>query len=147
MNELNQLDDDPAAASARKSTIPINTIADIVLARQRGRELALGSGFSSAESTLVATVISELARNIVLYAKSGTIMLDRADNSGEYGIVIMSLDQGPGITDVERALAGGYSTSGGLGLGLSGIRRIVDDFSIMTEPGKGTTVIATIWKN
>jgi serine/threonine-protein kinase RsbT len=147
MNQSNYISGDPPLPSAEKNIIPIHSIADIVLARQKGRELALRNGFSSAESTLVATVISELARNIVLYAKSGAIILDRAVNSGEDGIVIMSKDEGPGIIDVERALAGGYSTSGGLGLGLSGVRRIADDFSVATEPGKGTTVIATIWKH
>lgn len=147
MNQSNHISSNPPVLSAGKHIIPIRTIADIVLARQKGRELALLSGFSSAESILVATVISELARNIVLYAKSGSIVLDRAVNSGEDGIVIMSKDEGPGIVDVERALAGGYSTSGGLGLGLSGVRRIADEFSVATEPGKGTTVIATIWKH
>jgi len=145
MNLIYDFDKDRLVKSIGKTVIPIGTIADIVTARQHGRELALQSGFPSAEATLVATVISELARNIVLYAKSGEIVLDCANGSNGKGIIIISKDQGPGISDVERALAGGYSTSGGLGLGLSGVRRIVDDFSIDTAAGSGTTVVATIW--
>lgn len=145
MNRVRGFGKDEYVNLTGKTVIPISTINDIVRARQQGRELALASGFTSAESTLVATVISELARNIVLYAKQGEIVLDRANGSQRNGIIIISKDHGPGIADVERALAGGYSTSGGLGLGLSGVRRIVDEFSINTASGNGTTVVATIW--
>lgn len=126
-------------------TIPIKIVADIVTARQRGRELAQQSGFSETESTLIATIISELARNIVLYAQSGEITLEQANNMDQDGIVITGRDDGPGIPDVQRALMGGYSTSGGLGLGLCGVRRMVDELHIDTESGKGTTVIAKKW--
>src|SRR5882724_4734381 len=128
--------------------IPIKAVADIVTARQHGRELAQRSGFSETESTLIATIISELARNIVLYAEVGEIVLEKASNSGadrHHGVVIISRDQGPGIPDVQRALVGGYSTSGGLGLGLCGVRRMVDEFNIDTGAGKGTTVTAKKW--
>ena len=133
-------------APQNRITIPIKVVADIVTARQHGRELAARSGFSETESTLIATIISELARNIVLYAEIGEIVLEKA-NSGDKrrGIVIISRDQGPGIPDLQRALVGGYSTSGGLGLGLCGVRRMVDEFNIDTGAGKGTTVTAKKW--
>ena len=129
-----------------RTSIPIKTVADIVTARQHGRELAQRSGFSETESTLIATIISELARNIVLYAQTGEIILEKASNSDHRrGIVIVSHDRGPGIPDVQRALVGGYSTSGGLGLGLCGVRRMVDEFYIETGAEKGTTVTAKKW--
>lgn len=129
-----------------KAVIPIRTVMDIVTARQYGRELAMETGFSQTESTLIATIISELARNIVLYAQSGEILLEKTvPGSAHRGVVIISRDNGPGIPDVQRALVGGYSTSGGLGLGLCGVRRMVDEFYIDTGTGKGTTVTAKKW--
>ena len=125
--------------------VPIENVSDIVAARQRGRELALQSGFTQTESTLIATAISELARNIVLYAKSGGMVLGLTNSGERSGITIVAHDEGPGISDVQRALMGGYSTSGGLGLGLSGVRRMVDEFHVRTKPGEGTTVTATKW--
>jgi len=118
---------------------------DIVTARQQGRELAVKLGFSETEATLIATIISELARNIVLYAKTGEIVLENSYNGRSNGIIIVSRDAGPGIPDVQRALVGGYSTSGGLGLGLAGVRRMVDEFTIVSDTGKGTTVTAKKW--
>lgn len=103
-------------------------------------------GFSSTESTLIATAISELARNIVLYARSGEVELESINNTDRSGIVITARDQGPGIPDVQRALMGGYSTSGGLGLGLPGVRRMMDDLDVDTELGEGTVVTATMWR-
>lgn len=132
-------------ASSNKNAIPINGVADIVTARQQGRELALHTGFSETESTLIATIISELARNIVLYAQTGEIVLTKENSDQRLGITIVSRDEGPGIPDVQRALVGGYSTSGGLGLGLCGVRRMVDEFDINTGTGKGTTVTARKW--
>lgn len=126
-------------------TIPIKTVADIVVARQRGRDLAAQIGFSETESTLIATIISELARNIVLYAQTGKIVLEKVSHERLRGIAIVSVDKGPGIPDVQRALVGGYSTSGGLGLGLCGVRRMVDEFYIDTGVEKGTTVTAKKW--
>ena len=137
---------DSTGSLRERTIIPIRAVADIVTARQHGRELALQSGFSETESTLIATIISELARNIVLYAQIGEIVLEKAVN-GEHrrGVVIISRDKGPGIPDVQRALVGGYSTSGGLGLGLCGVRRMVDEFYIDTGADKGTTVTAKKW--
>ena len=132
-------------ASPSRISVVISTVADIVSARQRGRELSLQVGFSETESTLIATIISELARNIVLYAKTGEIVIESFHSGSRNGIVITSRDSGPGIQDLQRVLAGGYSTSGGLGLGLSGVRRMVDEFYIETGNGDGTTVTARKW--
>jgi serine/threonine-protein kinase RsbT len=127
------------------ATIAIDAVADIVTARQRGREMALRIGFSETEATLIATIISELARNIVLYAQRGEIGLESTSEAGKSGLVIVSRDQGPGIPDVQRAMVGGYSTSGGLGLGLSGVQRMVDELHIDTRIGKGTVITAKKW--
>ena len=119
---------------------------DIVQARQKGRELAGRLGFSSTELTLIATTISELARNIVLYARTGEIILKSTQESDPSGILIVALDEGPGIPDVAEAMCNGHSTSGGLGLGLPGVRRLMDEFQIVSEVGRGTTVRAMKWK-
>jgi serine/threonine-protein kinase RsbT len=127
-------------------TVPIASDLDIVAARQRGRTLAVHLGYTATDATLIATAISELARNIVSYAKRGEIVLASANNGTRQGIVVVARDEGPGIADVSRALAGGYSTAGGLGLGLSGVRRLMDSFEISSERGKGTVVTVTRWK-
>lgn len=103
-------------------------------------------GFSAADLALIATAISELARNIVLYAKEGEIVLGLSENGDRRGITVVARDEGPGIPDVERALQEGYSTSRSLGLGLPGVRRLMDDFHITSEVGSGTTVVVTRWK-
>lgn len=126
--------------------VPIASDLDIVTARQQGRALALRLEYSSTDATLIATAISELARNIVRYAKRGEIVLTSANNGTTPGIVVVARDEGPGIADISRAVAGGYSTSGGLGLGLSGVRRLMDEFKISSEPGRGTTVTVARWK-
>jgi len=116
-----------------------------VAARQVGRELARELGFSAMEATLIATAISELARNIVLYAKCGTISIEAARDGNRPGVVITARDDGPGIPDVRRALIGGYTTSGGLGLGLSGVNRIMDGMDVDSQLGRGTTVTIRKW--
>ena len=126
--------------------MPISSDLDLVRAREQGRVLAGQLGFQQSDLTLVATAISELARNIVRYARRGEIILQQAQDSGVAGIVIIARDEGPGIPDVNRAMEQGYSTSGGLGLGLPGVRRIMDEFKIVTEVGRGTVVTATKWK-
>lgn len=123
----------------------VSSDADIVTARQKGRELAGRAGFSVTDLTLIATAISELARNIVLYAKHGAIAVSLAEHGHRRGIVIVAHDEGPGIPDVSQALQDGYSTSGGLGLGLRGTRRLMDEFDIVSEVGKGTTVTVKKW--
>jgi len=126
--------------------ISIRSDSDIVVARGKGRQLAADLGFQSTESILIATVISELARNIVRYAKAGDIILEVAVNGAASGIVVTARDDGPGIWNVEQALQVGYSTSGGLGLGLPGVRRLMDEFEIVSKAGEGTIVKTTKWK-
>jgi len=124
----------------------IRSDADIVVARQEGRILATVLGFSPTESTLIATAISELARNIIQYAKQGEILLEVVEERGKEGLVVVARDDGPGILDVRRALTSGYSTGGGLGLGLPGVRRLMDEFEITSELGEGTTVVIKKWR-
>ena len=126
--------------------MPVGSEFDLVPARQKGRQLAESLGFSSSEATLVATAISELARNIVAYAARGEIVLKGSDDGVRRGITVIACDEGPGIADVDLALREGYSTSGGLGIGLPGVRRIMDEFRIESTPGRGTTVTATKWR-
>jgi serine/threonine-protein kinase RsbT len=126
--------------------VPINSDQDIVAARQKGRSLAAAMGFSAGDATLIATAISELARNIITYAKSGEIRLTVINGSARQGIQLVARDQGPGIPDVQQALRDGFSTSGSLGLGLPGVKRLVDEFEIVSEENRGTTVTAKKWK-
>ena len=128
-----------------ETQVPIKQGGDIITARQAGRTLAAQMGFSSADQTLIATAISEMARNILTYAKSGEISFCSEPGSRP-GITIIAADQGPGIPDIQRALQDGYSTTGSLGLGLPGTKRIMDEFSIVSEVGKGTVVTMKKWK-
>jgi serine/threonine-protein kinase RsbT len=127
--------------------IHITSDKDVVTARQHGRAVALQSGFSLSEATLIATAISELARNIVSYAQRGRITLRPVNgSSGMRGLTVVASDSGPGITDIAQALRDGYSSSGGLGLGLPGVRRLMDEFDIASPAGGGTTVTVTKWR-
>ena len=126
--------------------VTISSDQDIVIARQKGRSLALELGFSSGDATLVATAISELARNIVSYAGSGLIALKDVQGSARVGITVTASDNGPGIPNVSQALRDGFSTSGSLGLGLPGVRRLMDEFEIVSEPGQGTKVVVKKWR-
>lgn len=125
--------------------IAINSDADIVRARQVGRKLAARAGCSATDLTMVATAISEVARNIVTYAYKGEIEMRLVDHRGRRSLMIVATDEGPGIEDIERALQDGFSTGAGLGLGLPGTRRLVDEFSITSEPGRGTKVVMYKW--
>jgi serine/threonine-protein kinase RsbT len=126
--------------------VPIHSDLDILSARQKGRTLASEMGFSTGNLTLIATAISELARNIVLYARRGEIVLSRIEEDGRMGIAVTARDEGPGIPDIGLAMQSGYSTSGSLGLGLPGVRRLMDEFGIDSSPGKGTIVTAKKWR-
>lgn len=119
---------------------------DIVVARQKGRALATQLGFSSSDQAAIATAISELARNILIYAKAGNIVVKPIQDREKCGLVVIASDEGPGIADVSRALQDGYSTSGSLGLGLPGTRRLMDEFEISSEVGRGTTIMVKKWK-
>jgi len=126
--------------------VAVGSDVDIVTARQKGRELAAQCGLSATDLAVVATAISELARNIVRYAVRGEVILRRVDNGTKRGIEVVATDDGPGISDVPLALQDGYSTSGGLGLGLPGVRRLMDEFDIVSRFGKGTTVTVKKWR-
>ena len=126
--------------------ISIESEADVVTARQRARRLAIELDMTTTDQTLLATAISEVARNITAYAQRGEVLLEIVrDGRGRRGIRVVARDQGPGIEDVERALTDGYTTGGGLGLGLPGARRLVDEFDIETAIGVGTTVTLVMW--
>ena len=131
---------------ADELSIPVTADVDVVTARQRGRELAAQAGFSSGDQTVIAAAISEIARNILNYAKRGEVLLSVVTNGDRQGVIIVARDQGPGIPDVQRALEDGYSTSGGLGLGLPGARRLMDDFDVTSAVGKGTIVTMKKWR-
>jgi serine/threonine-protein kinase RsbT len=127
------------------TVVAIRSDGDIVAARQQGRSLATAIGFTATDATLIATAISELARNIVLYAGQGEVMMRRVEVSHRKGIVICARDNGPGIRSIEDVLRDGYSTSGGLGLGLPGVKRLMDEFAIESELGQGTMVMVKKW--
>jgi serine/threonine-protein kinase RsbT len=133
-------------ADDRQSIIPIESDADVVTARQQARAMAGDLELTSTDQTLLATAISEVARNITTYAKRGEVELSVVhDDDGRDGIRVIARDQGPGIENLELALQDGYTSGGGLGLGLPGARRLVDDFHIETAPGQGTTVTLVMW--
>jgi serine/threonine-protein kinase RsbT len=125
--------------------LPIGSEHDILTARQRGRELAAELGFSGSDLTLVATAISEIARNIVEYAGRGEMSFTLVRDGQSRGIVVVARDEGPGIPDVSRAMQDGYSTGRSLGLGLPGARRLMDEFDVDSAAGRGTTVTMKKW--
>ena len=125
--------------------IGIKSDEDVLNARQQGRALAAQLGFSSVDLTLISTAISEIARNIVSYARQGEMVFRPDRKNSRKGIVVIACDQGPGIPDINVAMQDGYSTSGSLGIGLPGARRLMDDFEIVSEAGKGTCVTMKKW--
>jgi serine/threonine-protein kinase RsbT len=133
------------AVAVLEERIAILSDSDVVRARQVGRSLAASIGFSQTDQALIATAISELARNIVLYARTGEVRVDALKDGSRRGMLVVARDEGPGIQDVERALEPGFSTSGGLGLGLPGVRRLMDDMKVESKRGRGTTITARKW--
>jgi serine/threonine-protein kinase RsbT len=125
--------------------IAIHSDADIIMVRQQARMLAKELGFSTSDLTLIATAISELARNIVEYAQQGEISLSQVKQGENRGLVIVARDGGPGIANIEKAMQDGYSTGRGLGLGLPGTKRLMDEFEITSGVNQGTTVKAKKW--
>jgi serine/threonine-protein kinase RsbT len=125
--------------------VPIRHESDIVAARREGRELGTQLGFSTSELTVIATAISEVARNIVVYAKHGEIELDVVEASGRRALRVVARDKGPGIADIVRAMTDGYSSGNGLGLGLPGAKRMMDEFEIRSVVGEGTIVTMQKW--
>jgi serine/threonine-protein kinase RsbT len=125
--------------------IAIGQEGDIVTARQKGREIAAATGFTGSELTVIATAISEVARNIVVYAQRGEISLRPVQQGGRRGIQVIATDHGPGIPDVAMAMRDGFSTGKSLGLGLPGAKRLMDEFEIVSEVGRGTVVTMRKW--
>jgi len=125
--------------------VHVSSDSDVVAAREKGRELSARLGFSSIDLTLIVTAISEVARNILLYAHEGDIVLRLDNNDGHRGIVVEARDEGPGIPDLDLAMRDSYSTGNGLGLGLPGARRLMDEFEIQSELSKGTIVVMKKW--
>ena len=126
--------------------LPVQTAEDIVRMRQVIREHAVALGFSLVDQTKIVTAASELARNILNYGGGGSVALERLNNGGRLGLKLLFADEGPGIPDVELALKDGYTTGGGMGLGLGGAKRLSNEFSIDTKVGGGTRVTITRWK-
>ena len=143
---------DPSANGERppgpdERRVSVASDVDIVSARQHARRIATELGFSAGEATIVATAISELARNIVDYARHGEVILQSVDAGGRRGLVIIAEDEGPGIANVTLAMRDGYSTAGRLGLGLPGVRRLMDEFEIVSQQGRGTRVTVKKWRS
>ncbi len=128
-----------------QSCVKITTEWDIVAARQLGRSAAKEIGFGPVDQARITTAISELARNIYLYAGRGEIQIELIEQNGKKGLKIIADDQGPGIQDIRQVMEDGYSTSGGLGAGLPGVKRLMDNFDINSEVGIGTTIHAVKW--
>lgn len=126
-------------------SVLIRQDADVLAARQLGREMAVEIGFAGSDLILIATAISELARNIVVYAGQGEIRISVMADARRNGIEIVACDQGPGIVDIGLAMRDGYSTAKSLGLGLPGARRMMDEFEICSAPGAGTTITMRKW--
>ena len=129
---------------AGEVVVAINNPDDIVDARKAGHQLALDLGFTLTDVTMIATAISEVARNITSYAGHGAVRVSVADREGRQALVIRAEDEGPGIADIERAMEDGYSTGRGLGLGLPGARRLMDQLIVESELGRGTVI--EMWK-
>ena len=128
-----------------RSTVEIITEWDIVAARQLGRDEAKAIGFGAVDQARITTAISELARNIYLYARAGEIVLERIREGSRVGIRIIAADKGPGINNLKKVMEDGYSTSGGLGAGLPGVKRLMDKMEIQSSVGEGTLVVIEKW--
>jgi len=130
----------------RHETLPVRAEADVVLARQQVRKWALELQFSLVDQTKLVTAASELARNTLIYGGGGTMRVEVVETGLRQGLRLVFEDQGPGIEDPELALRDGYTTGGGLGLGLSGSKRLVNEFELVSAVGAGTRVTVTRWK-
>lgn len=133
-------------AVVHSDTRLIRTSEDVVMVRQAVREFAKAAGFSLVDETKIVTAASELARNVIQYGGGGSVLLEGLNDDVRRGVRLVFEDQGPGIADIETALRDGYSTGGGLGLGLSGARRLANEFEIQSRPGEGTRIAITRWR-
>lgn len=135
------------AAIVKDEIASINTSSDIVRVRQLVREWAISLGFSLVEQTKMVTAASELARNTLEHGGGGKVRLEALNNDTRRGLKLIFSDEGPGIADLEQALKDGFTTGNGMGLGLGGAKRLANDFDIDSEPGRGTKVTITRWRN
>jgi len=135
-----------AIAVLKSETVSLHSSEAVVRVRQLVREWAIQMGFSLVDQTKIVTATSELARNVVDYGGGGTVLLEALHNEQRRGLQLTFVDQGPGIPDIELAMKDGYTTGGGLGLGLGGAKRLVNDFEITSRPGEGTQVKIARWK-
>ncbi|WDL89575.1 serine/threonine protein kinase [Priestia aryabhattai] len=127
-------------------TIDIHTEVDIVEARQKGRMFSNCLGFSTLDQARIITTISELSRNIYKYATTGKIIMEIIENQFEIGLKIIAVDKGPGIKNIQKAMESGYTTSGGLGVGLSGVKKLMDEFTISSQEDHGVNIQVIKWK-
>jgi serine/threonine-protein kinase RsbT len=133
-------------AVLRHETHPVQSDLDVVVVRQRVRDWAIQVGFNLVDQTKIVTAASELARNVLQHGNGGAMRLEALNDEQRRGLRLIFEDEGPGIPDVEMALRDGFTTRGGLGLGLGGAKRLSNEFAIETQPGKGTKVVITRWK-
>lgn len=131
----------------KSSNAPIQTSSDVVKVRQIVREWAAKMGFSLVEQTKLITAASELTRNTLDHGGGGSVRIESLNNATRLGLRLTFSDNGPGIPDIGQALKDGYTTGGGMGLGLGGAKRLVNDFAIESAPGRGTTVTIVRWRN
>jgi anti-sigma regulatory factor (Ser/Thr protein kinase) len=134
-----------ASSETSRVRVAIRADCDVAVARQQGRALSQRGGLGTAATEAVATAITEIARNIVVHAGAGEVLLEIVRRRGRCGIKVVARDDGPGIVDLEQAMRDGFSTADGLGLGLPGARELMDEFELASDPGKGTTVTMTKW--
>ena len=132
--------------ATKTETLPVRTGAELVSVRHRVRSFAVECGFSLVEQTKIVTAASELARNMVDYGLGGTVLIEALEDGSRKGLRLTFEDQGPGIADIQQALRDGFTSGGGMGLGLGGARRLSNEFDIQSEPGKGTRVMIARWK-
>ncbi|MBF6568600.1 MAG: anti-sigma regulatory factor [Candidatus Binataceae bacterium] len=130
----------------RNETLAVNRSEDVVLVRAKTRDWSISLGFTIVEQTKMVTAASELARNLVVHAGGGTVRLETINSEQRRGLRLTFEDQGPGIADIQQALRDGFSSKGGLGLGLSGSKRLVNEFDISSTPGEGTRICIVRWK-
>ncbi|PFG02778.1 anti-sigma regulatory factor [Bacillus sp. es.036] len=128
-----------------QSCVEVRNEWDIVTARQSGRNIAKELGFGTVDQARITTAISELARNIYLYAGSGEVAIERVENGGKFGLKIEASDSGPGIKDIRKVMEDGFTTSGGLGAGLPGVKRLMDEFTIDSKENEGTVITSIKW--
>jgi serine/threonine-protein kinase RsbT len=133
--------------STSQTSLAIVSQEDVVLVRQAVRKAGVEAGFTLVDQTKIITAASELARNAFIHGGGGTVLIERVEEGARKGLRLTFTDQGPGIPDIERALKDGYTSGNGLGLGLGGAKRLSNEFSIWSEPAKGTRVTITRWKS